>query len=200
MTLALFDLDNTLLKGDSDHAWGEFLINHQLVNAEAYRRANDRFYGQYKDGTLDIREYNHFTLKFLSENNMETLDRLHRQFMQTMILPMIDDKARQLIHHHREQGHTLVIITATNRFVTGPIAAELNIEHLLAIEPKMVNGYYREWLADREETLQGSYFYSDSFNDLPLLEMVDHPVAVDPDPVLKQTAEQRGWPVISLRS
>ncbi|PIE00312.1 MAG: HAD-IB family hydrolase [Thiothrix nivea] len=186
MTLALFDLDNTLLKGDSDHAWGEFLINHQLVDAEAYRQANNRFYGQYKDGTLDIHEYSRFTLKFLSENNMETLDRLHRQFMQTMILPMIDDKARQLIHHHREQGHTLMIITATNRFVTEPIATELGIEHLLATEPKRVKGHYsrelegepafregkvirlREWLADREETLQGSYFYSDSFNDLPL--------------------------------
>ncbi|MEZ5535801.1 MAG: HAD family hydrolase [Thiolinea sp.] len=218
MTLALFDLDNTLIKGDSDHAWGEFLVRKELVDAEEYRRINDHFYGQYQQGTLDIREYNRFALKFLSENDMETLNALHRTFMQEVILPIIDDKARQLIDQHRQQGHTLVIITATNSFVTRPIAAELGIEHLLAIEPKIVNGHIsrelegeptfregkvirlREWLAGREETLQGSYFYSDSHNDLPLLEIVDHPVAVDPDNSLKEIATQRGWPVISLRS
>lgn len=218
MTLALFDLDNTLIKGDSDHAWGEFLVNKNLVGAEEYRLANDHFYGQYQQGTLDIREYNRFTLKFLSENSMETLDALHRTFMQEVILPIIDDKARELVNKHRQQDHTLVIITATNSFVTRPIAAELGVDNLLAIEPKLVNGHIscelegeptfregkvirlHEWLADRDETLEGSYFYSDSLNDLPLLEIVDHPVTVDPDPVLRETAQQRGWPVISLRS
>lgn len=218
MTLALFDLDNTLIKGDSDHAWGEFLVNKNLVDAEEYRLANDHFYGQYQQGTLDIREYNRFALKFLSENSMETLDALHRTFMQEVILPIIDDKARELVNQHRQQGHTLVIITATNSFVTRPIAAELGIDNLLAIEPRLVNGHiscelegeptFREgkvirlqqWLADRAETLDDSYFYSDSLNDLPLLEIVAHPVAVDPDPVLRETAQQRGWPVISLRS
>jgi HAD superfamily hydrolase (TIGR01490 family) len=138
--------------------------------------------------------------------------------MQEVILPLIDTRARELVSKHRQQGHTLVIITATNSFVTRPIASELGIAHLLAIEPKMVNGHIscelegeptfregkvirlKQWLADRDETLQGSYFYSDSHNDLPLLEIVDNPVAVDPDTSLQQTAEQRGWPIISLRS
>jgi HAD superfamily hydrolase (TIGR01490 family) len=218
MTLALFDLDNTLIKGDSDHAWGEFLVRKELVDPEEYRLANDHFYGQYQQGTLDIREYNRFALRFLSENSMETLNALHQAFMQEVILPLIDTRARELVSKHRQQGHTLVIITATNSFVTRPIASELGIAHLLAIEPKMVNGHIscelegeptfregkvirlKQWLADRDETLQGSYFYSDSHNDLPLLEIVDNPVAVDPDTSLQQTAEQRGWPIISLRS
>lgn len=216
MTLALFDLDNTLIQGDSDHSWGAFLIARQLVDTEEYAQANERFYAQYKAGTLDIHEYNRFALKFLSENEPNYLRELHQEFMQQSILPMISQKSRQLIRDHQQQGHTLVIITATNRFVTEPIAAELGIDHLLAINPVMdgeritteLDGVptFREgkvtrlnaWLANRSETLTGSYFYSDSHNDLPLLEMVDNPIAVDPDPVLKARAEQQGWPIISL--
>lgn len=218
MTLALFDLDNTLINGDSDYAWGNFLVNRQLVDAEEYRKANDHFYEQYKNGTLDIHEYNRFTLKFLSENSMETLNALHQTFMQEEILPMISDKAHQLIAAHQEQNHTLVIITATNSFVTRPIATELGIEHLLAIEPKMVNGHFsrelegtptfqegkvtrlNQWLENRDETLENSFFYSDSRNDLPLLNIVDHPVAVNPDPTLLEVAQKNGWPVLDLHA
>ncbi len=218
MTLALFDLDHTLINGDSDHAWGNFLVKKELVNTEEYRQANDYFYGQYQKGTLDIHEYNRFALKFLSENTMETLNTLHRTFMQEDILPMISEKVRQLITSHKEQGHTLVIITATNSFVTRPIATELGIEHLLAIEPKLVNGHIsrelegtptfregkvtrlNEWLEGRDETLENSYFYSDSHNDLPLLNIVDHPVVVNPDPVLLEIANKQGWPILDLHS
>nr|CAA6830522.1 MAG: Phosphoserine phosphatase (EC [uncultured Thiotrichaceae bacterium] len=218
MTLALFDLDHTLINGDSDHSWGEFLVNKELVDAEEYRIANDHFYDQYKDGTLDIREYNRFALKFLSENTMETLNTLHQTFMQERILPIISDKVRELIANHRNEGHTLVIVTATNSFVTRPIATELGIEHLLAIEPKIVDGHIsrelegvptfregkvtrlKQWLEDRDETLEGSYFYSDSHNDLPLLNIVDNPVAVNPDSTLLDIADKYGWPVIDLHS
>lgn len=218
MTLALFDLDHTLINGDSDHAWGNFLVRKGLVDAEEHRRTNDYFYGRYKEGTLDIHEYNRFALKFLSENTMETLNALHRTFMQEDILPIIGAKVRQLIARHKEQGHTLVIITATNSFVTRPIATELGIEHLLAIEPKLVNGHisrelegiptFREgkvirlnhWLEDRDETLENSYFYSDSHNDLPLLNVVDNPVAVNPDSTLLAIAEKQGWPILDLHS
>jgi len=178
MTLALFDLDNTLLQTDSDHAWGMFLARHKLVDSEEYQRANDYFYEQYKAGLLDIDEYANFSQKFLSENDQGTLDTLHQQFMQEDILPNISDASRDLVRQHQEQGHTLVIITATNRFVTAPIAKELGIEHLLAIEIKMAGERYtreiegvptfREgkvirmhaWLENRSETLAGSYFYS----------------------------------------
>lgn len=216
MTLALFDLDNTLLQGDSDHAWGDFLIRKKLVDAEEYHKANERFYGQYKTGTLDIHEYNRFALRFLSQHDMAYLNELHAVFMQEAILPIIGDKSRQLVEQHRAQGHTLVIITATNRFVTEPIAKALGIENLLAINPKMADGRiiaeidgvptFREgkvtrlnaWLNDRSETLEGSYFYSDSHNDLPLLNLVDHPVVVDADTKLLAVAEENGWPSISL--
>lgn len=216
MTLALFDLDNTLIQGDSDHSWGAFLVARQLVDADTYAQANEKFYEQYKAGQLDIHEYNRFALQFMSEHEPAYLTTLHQAFMQDIILPMISQKSRQLIQHHQQQGHTLVIITATNHFVTAPIAAELGIEHLLAINPVMdgdrittaIEGVptFREgkvirlqaWLANRSETLTGSYFYSDSHNDLPLLEMVDNPVAVDPDPILKARAEQDGWSIISL--
>lgn len=218
MTLALFDLDNTLINGDSDHAWGNFLVKKELVNGEEYRQANDYFYEQYKKGTLDIYEYNRFALKFLSENTLETLDALHRTFMGECILPIISKKVRRLIATHQAQGHTLVIITATNSFVTRPIATELGIEHLLAIEPKLVNGHIsrelegtptfregkvtrlNEWLEGRDETLENSFFYSDSHNDLPLLNIVDHPMVVNPDATLLEIAKKQGWPILDLHS
>ncbi len=217
MTLALFDLDNTLLQTDSDHAWGSFLARHQLVDDAEHRRMNDYFYEQYTAGILDIHEYAQFSQKFLSENEPTKLVELHQQFMQEDILPNISTASRELVKKHQEQGHTLVVITATNRFVTAPIVHELGIEHLLAIEIKMEDGRYtretdgittfREskvtrlnaWLENRSETLEGSYFYSDSHNDLPLLEIADHPVVVDPDPKLTVVAEQNNWPVISLK-
>lgn len=218
MTLALFDLDNTLLGGDSDHAWGEFLVARGHVDAEAYRAANDRFYADYQAGTLDIRAFCEFVFAVLARNTPETLAAWHAEFMRESIEPMLLPKALALLDKHRALGHTLVIITATNGFVTGPIARRLGVEHLIATTPEQdADGRFtgrlegtpcfqagkiarlREWMAARGETLEGAWFYSDSRNDLPLLEAVAHPVAVDADATLTQVAQARGWPLISLR-
>lgn len=218
MTLALFDLDNTLLGGDSDHAWGEFLSRHGHVDAEAYRQANDRFYAQYKAGTLDIREFSEFVFAVLARNDRATLEAWREDFLAECIEPLLLPAAVELLERHRAQGHTLVIITATNRFVTEGIAARYGVEHLIATEPEQdADGRYtgrlagtacfqdgkitrlREWMTGNGESLDGAWFYSDSRNDLPLLEAVDNPVAVDPDPVLEDIARARGWPVVSLR-
>jgi HAD superfamily hydrolase (TIGR01490 family) len=217
MTLALFDLDNTLLNGDSDYAWGQFLVSKGLVERDHYETANQYFYDQYKQGVLDIHEFAAFSFKPLTERSMAELAVLHREFMASTIQPMITDAAQQLVEQHRRQGHTLVVITATNSFITRPIVEAFNIPHLLATEPKIVNERYtreivgvpcfqagkvtrlQHWLEPHEETLAGSYFYSDSRNDLPLLEMVDNPVAVDPDDTLRNIAQEKGWPIISLR-
>jgi HAD superfamily hydrolase (TIGR01490 family) len=217
MPLAIFDLDNTLLNGDSDHSWGEFLVQQGIVDAVTYKKANDLFYQHYQNGTLNILDYLAFSLKPLAEHPKSQLDLWHRQFMQSMVLPMRLQKADQLLAKHRANGDYLLIITATNAFVTRPIAELLGVDAILATEPEFINGAYtgkvqgtpcfkegkvtrlKEWLAETGFSLEGSYFYSDSQNDLPLLNMVDHPVAVDADPVLRAHAEQAGWPVISLR-
>lgn len=218
MTLALFDLDNTLLAGDSDHAWGEFLVARGHVDAEAYRIANDGFYADYQAGTLNIRAFCEFVFAVLARNDRATLAAWRDEFMAERIEPMLLPAAVELLEWHRAQGHTLVIITATNRFVTELIARRYGVEHLIATEPEQdASGRYtgrlagtpcfqdgkitrlQEWLAGRGETLDGSWFYSDSRNDLPLLEVVAHPVAVDPDPVLAGVARERGWPLLSLR-
>lgn len=217
MTLAIFDLDNTLLNGDSDHAWGEFLVDEGLVDEEEYRRANDQFYQEYLNGELDIFHYQRFVLRPLASHSMEELERWREAFMAKKVAPMMQKKAAELLAEHRAQGHTLMIITATNRFITEPIAAELGVEHLIATEPELVNGRFtgevagtpsfqdgkverlHDWLAGNEENLEGAWFYSDSRNDVPLLEKVDNPVAVDPDPTLEQVARDNGWQVMSLR-
>jgi len=217
LTLAIFDLDNTLLAGDSDHAWGEFLVEEGMVDAEDYKQANDRFYQEYLNGELDIFHYQRFILQPLSRHNMEELEAWREDFMRKKVAPMMLDKAAKLLAEHREQGHTLMIITATNRFITEPIAHKLGVEHLIATEPELVNGRFtgevagtpsfqegkverlNDWLAGNGESLAGAWFYSDSRNDVPLLEKVENPVAVDPDPTLEQIARERGWPVMSLR-
>jgi HAD superfamily hydrolase (TIGR01490 family) len=217
LSLAIFDLDHTLLAGDSDHAWGEFLAARGVVDAEVYRTENDRYFAQYQAGRLDIREYLAFALAPLARLDRATLDALHEEFMHTRIRPMITEPARALVERHRARGDTLLIVTSTNRFVTAPIAHEFGIEHLLATDPEEHGGRYtgrvtgtpcyregkvarlREWLAASHESLDGSWGYSDSHNDLPLLDLVAHPVAVDPDEVLRHEAERRGWPIISLR-
>ncbi|MBU2874083.1 HAD family hydrolase [Marinobacter salexigens] len=217
MTLAIFDLDNTLLAGDSDHAWGEFLVEEGIVDAEAYRKANDRFYEEYLNGELDILNYLGFALQPLAIHSMDELLVLRGKFMEKKVRPMLQQKARKLLDSHRERGHTLMIITATNQFVTGPIADALGIEHLIATDPEMVNGRYtgevagtpsfqegkvtrlNDWLAATGENLNGAWFYSDSHNDLPLLERVDNPVAVDPDPKLEAFARDKGWDIMTLR-
>lgn len=217
MALAIFDLDNTLLQGDSDHAWGQFLVDKDLVDVAEYQRANDYFYQQYLQGGLDIHEYLAFALKPLSEHSLEELQQWHQDFMQEVIEPMILPAAEALIEKHRQQGDTLLIITATNGFVTHPIAERLGIEHILASEPEFIDDRYtgkvagipcfqegkvtrlEDWLDSRAIDMKGSYFYSDSHNDLPLLNRVDYPVAVDADDILHAHALQQGWPSISLR-
>jgi HAD superfamily hydrolase (TIGR01490 family) len=215
--LALFDLDNTLLAGDSDHSWGDFICQRGLVDADEYQARNDAFYADYCAGKLDVVAYQNFSQAILGRTGMEQLAQWHREFMAEVIEPIILAKGEALLEEHREAGDQLVIITATNRFVTAPIAARLGVETLIATECGMQNGRYtgqiagipcyqqgkvvrlNEWLAQTGHSLDGSYFYSDSRNDLPLLEVASQPVAVDPDEVLRATAIERGWPVISLR-
>jgi HAD superfamily hydrolase (TIGR01490 family) len=218
MTLALFDLDNTLLAGDSDYEWGRFLITKGLVDETFYEAENDRFYEQYKQGTLDIYEFSAFSFQPLAERSMEELAQLHAEFMKQIILPMIGEPAQELVNTHKEQGDLVMVITATNSFITRPIVQAFGIEHLLATEPQIVNNQYtteikgipcfhegkvqrlEHWLTANNMSLQGSCFYSDSINDLPLLEKVDRPVAVNPDEKLAALAQQRNWEIISLRS
>jgi HAD superfamily hydrolase (TIGR01490 family) len=217
MALAIFDLDNTLLDGDSDYLWGRFLARQGLVDGDWYERENQRFYDEYKAGILDIFEFLEFSLRPLSENSLDTLQKLHLQFMDECIRPIITTASRNKITEHAERGDILLIITATNKFITGPIATELGIENILATEPEMIDGKYtgkvsgvpcfregkverlHKWLRQNGLNLADSYFYSDSHNDLPLLELVSQPVAVDPDETLQQHAEMKGWEIISLK-
>ncbi|MEK1941916.1 MAG: HAD family phosphatase [Pseudomonas sp.] len=217
MRLALFDLDNTLLAGDSDHAWGDYLCERGILDGAAYKARNDAFYQDYLAGKLNITDYLNFSLEILGRTEMAQLEQWHREFMRDCVEPIITAKAVALLEQHRAAGDKLLIITATNRFVTGPIAARLGVDTLLATECEMVDGRYtgkttdvpcfkegkvtrlNRWLAETGLNLEDSYFYSDSMNDLPLLEKVAHAVAVDPDPTLRAEAERRGWPVISLR-
>jgi HAD superfamily hydrolase (TIGR01490 family) len=220
MNLALFDLDNTLLAGDSDYEWGRFLIDRGVVDRDFYESRNRDFYEQYKAGSLDIHEFLAFALEPLARHTPAELARWHGEFMAERILPLIGQPARDLVARHAAQGDLLAIVTATNAFVTAPIARELGVPHLIATEPEEVDGRYtgrprgtpcfqagkvvrlEEWLAARDASLASfaeSWFYSDSANDLPLLERVTRPVAVDPDARLAAVAARRGWPVVSLR-
>jgi HAD superfamily hydrolase (TIGR01490 family) len=215
--LALFDLDNTLLAGDSDFEWAQFLIEQGVLDREVYEARNQAFYDQYRDGTLDIHEFLDFQLKPLSRHPRSQLDLWHREFMQRKVRPLVREKARALLARHRDDLR--VIITATNSFVTAPIAREFGIAELIATEPEQRNGEFSgavtgipcfregkvarldQWLAGRKTPLASfseSWFYSDSLNDLPLLERVSNPVAVDPDDTLRRHAADRGWPIISL--
>lgn len=216
MSLAIFDLDNTLLAGDSDYLWGRFLCREGYVDAAWYEEENQRYYQAYKAGTLDIHEFLAFSLRPLSEIEPRTLEQLHRQFLSEFIMPLVTPEARQLVEDHRARGDTLLIITATNRFITAPIAEVFEIPNLLATDPAVKEGRYtgqvagvpcfqdgkvtrlRQWLGETGHTLEDSYFYSDSHNDLPLLRQVTHPVAVNPDPQLRREAQQKGWPVRHL--
>lgn len=217
MSLAIFDLDNTLISIDSDHAWGEFLIEQGAVDPVGYHEANERFMRDYENGTLDIHAFLEVVLKPLADNTPEQLAAWHQQFMASKIEPHILPKGEELLARHRTRGDTLLIVTATNRFITGPIAKRLGVDHLIAVEAQMLDGCYtgrvegvpsyregkitrvEEWLAERNLTLDNAWFYSDSHNDLPLLERVDHPVAVDPDDPLREIAERKNWRIISLR-
>ncbi|TNF03223.1 MAG: HAD family hydrolase [Gammaproteobacteria bacterium] len=217
MPIALFDLDNTLIAGDSDHGWGEFLVSHHKVDPAYYSEMNDRFYRDYQAGNLDMNAYLEFALQPLAELGREELNSLHEIFMREVIAPMWLPRAEQLLQQHRDRGDLLIIITSTNRFVVEPISNKLGADVLIATEPEQHNGHYtgkvsgvpsykegkvvrlNAWLAETGYNLSGSSFYSDSINDLPLLEIVDRPVAVDPCPQLRSVAEQRQWEIISLR-
>jgi len=218
MPLALFDLDNTLLAGDSDYLWGVFLVQRAIVDGDYYERENSRFYAEYKAGKLDIYEFLRFSLRPLRDNDPALLEQLRETFLRDKIEPIIPEASRRLVDKHRRAGDELVVITATNAFVTAPIVRQFGIEHLIATEPEVIEGRYtgnvagepcfREgkvnrlsrWLQEHAMDLRDSWFYSDSHNDLPLLERVTHPVAVDPDEILDEVARSRGWPVISLRA
>lgn len=218
MTLALFDLDNTLLADDSDKLWGEFLEHKRIVDPTTHREQNERFHRDYERGELDIEAFLRFALKPLADNDPSDLDRWRAEFLRDWIEPVIAPASSKLIQHHRNQGHTLVIITATNRFLTEPIAERLGIPHLLATEPEVQAGCFTgnytgtptfregkitvldQWRHQHGESLLASTFYSDSINDLPLLQAVDHPVVVDPDPQLSAVASRSGWPRLTLRA
>ena len=217
VALAIFDLDNTLIAGDSDHGWGEFLIEQGKVDAALYEEKNDYYFQQYQSGQLNILEYLEFSLLPLTQIPQKELFALREQFVAEKILPIVTKKSRELLKKHKDQGDYLLIITATNLFVTEPIAKELAVDDIIATEPERVNGEYTgkvmgipsfqdgkvkrltTWLADNGLSLAGSYFYSDSHNDLPLLKQVDYPVAVDADETLTAYAQQQNWPIISLR-
>lgn len=215
--LTIFDLDNTLIGGDSDHLWGEFLIAQGLVDASEHRAKNDAFYQQYQQGNLDILAYQRFVLAPLMAFSQTELAQLHERFMAEFIEPIMLPKAIDLVAQHRDQGHTLLIITATNEFITQPIAQRLGIAHLIGTKPDIKNGRFtgevagvpsfqegkilrlKDWLKSQAPQLELSHFYSDSHNDLPLLKRVPNPVAVDPDERLRQYAETHNWPILSLR-
>ena len=220
MNLALFDLDNTLLAGDSDFEWAQFLIEKRVLDREVYEARNLEFYEQYKDGMLDIHEFLDFQLKPLSRHLRSQLDAWHNEFMTQKIERLVAPGAHKLIEQHMLNEDLCVIITATNSFVTAPIARMLGVSHLIATDPEQKNGEFtgqvagipcfregkitrlESWLDDRNLTWLSfleSWFYSDSLNDLPLLIKVTHPVAVDPDSTLQSHAEKNNWPIISLR-
>jgi HAD superfamily hydrolase (TIGR01490 family) len=217
MALAIFDLDNTLIAGDSDHGWGEFLVEQGLVDPTVFKEKNDYYYQQYQAGALDILEYLEFSLLPLTQYPLEQLHDLRAQFVNDKILPIIPQKSRELLKKHKDKGDFLLIITATNLFVTGPIAEELGVDDIIATEPEFKEGQYTgkvhgipsfqdgkvkrltQWLTDKGLSLDGSHFYSDSHNDLPLLNQVDYPVAVDADDTLTQVAKDKNWPIMTLR-
>jgi HAD superfamily hydrolase (TIGR01490 family) len=218
MTLAIFDLDNTLLGGDSDHAWGEFACEYGLVDAEEFAIRNDAFYEDYQAGQLDIHAYLRHALSPLIGQSEATIKRWHQQFMREKIDAMILPAALELVEQHRQQGDVLLVITATNRYIAEPIIKRYGIEYLIASEGEIVDRMYtgegsglpsygagkvtrlQSWMQPRGLDLKGSYFYSDSHNDIPLLSEVERAIAVDPDKKLREHAQNAGWPVISLRA
>jgi HAD superfamily hydrolase (TIGR01490 family) len=217
MKLAIFDLDNTLLAGDSDYTWGEFLVGKGIVDKDEYQQENDRFYVEYQQKTLNILEYQRFVLTPLINLNKDQLSALHNEFMETHIAPLRQAKADALIQQHRSQGDKLLVITATNHFIAEPIVTALGINDLLATDPEIIDGRFtgeivgypcfqegkierlKLWLAQTQQAYSDITFYSDSINDVPLLAFADTAIAVDPDEALTEMAKEKGWPIISLR-
>ncbi len=217
MTMALFDLDNTLLGGDSDYLWGEFLVSVGAVDKQVHRRENARYLAQYQAGALDVHEFLSFQLEPLTDNPVDSLLAWRERFVRDWIAPLVLPKGRALIEDHRRREHCLAIVTSTNAFITRPIADLMGIAQLLATQPEFDGQRYtgkyhgepcsgtgkvhwaREWAARIGMSLADSWFYSDSYQDLPLLSLVDHPVAVDPDDALREHARLQKWPILSLR-
>ena len=220
MNLALFDLDNTILAGDSDYNWSRFLIQEGYLDGAIHAEKNEKFYADYKDGTLDIFAFVEFQFKPLARNPRSVLNQLLKKYVKEVIKPMITEKARALVKKHQEAGDLIIVITATNSFITKPIAALFGIENLIGTDPEEKEGEFtgkvsgtpsfKEGKVTRLEaclksknlslaSFEKSYFYSDSHNDLPLMEKVTHPVAVDSDDILSEYATSKGWPQISLR-
>ena len=220
MNLALFDLDNTLLSGDSDFEWAQFLITKGVLDPEVHEAKNEYFYAQYKAGTLDIHEFLDFQLLPLARHSRAQLDAWHAEFMNTCIRPIIEDRARALVNRHLAAGDLCALVTATNSFVTGPICLEFGISNLIATIPAQENGQFtgkprgtpsfregkitrvEDWLESMGlwwSNFERSWFYSDSLNDLPLLSRVSDPVAVDPDDTLFAHTRSHAWPIVSLR-
>ena len=220
MNLALFDLDHTLIPLDSDYEWGQFLVRVGAVDPDEFAKRNAAFYAQYEAGTLDPVEYLEFALGTLAQFPRKQLDAWRRQFMEEVILPGIRPAATDLVKQHQRAGDKVAIITATNRFVTEPIAEVFGVETLIAAEPETtaegeITGklvgiptsgpgkvvHTNEWLASQGKSLVSfgrSYFYSDSQNDIPLLSAVTHPVATNPNALLKAHAQAQGWPILTL--
>lgn len=217
MNLTIFDLDNTLLAGDSDYEWGQFLVKKGIVDAEQYTKKNNQFYEDYKNKTLNIYKYQEFVLTPLIPMNALQRSELHAEFMTSVVGNLRLSKADDLIQKHIQQGDTLLIITATNQFIAGPIGPWLGIDSILATEPEIINDRFtgkiigtpcfqdgkilrlQQWLQEQKLNPATITFYSDSINDLPLLEYADIAIAVDPDTRLKAAAEVAGWPIMSLR-
>ncbi len=220
MNLALFDLDNTILAGDSDYNWSRFLIQEGYLDGAIHAEKNEKFYADYKNGTLDIFAFVEFQFKPLARNPRSVLNQLLKKYVEEVIKPMITKKARALVKKHQEAGDLIIVITATNSFITKPIAALFGIENLIGTDPEEKEGEFTgkvsgtpsfkegkvtrlaAWLKSKNLSLasfEKSYFYSDSHNDLPLMEKVTHPVAVDSDDILSEYATSKGWPQISLR-
>lgn len=220
MNLAIFDLDNTLLNGDSDYNWSLFLIKKGILDQSIYEQQNEEFFKDYQTGSLDIDAYAEFQFKPLRENERLFLNDLRDEYVATIIRPMITEKAKDLVNEHRSQGDQLLIITATNSFITKPIAALFGIEELIGTDLEEINNQFtgkikgvasfqegkvtrlNQWLDEKHLTLaqfDKTFFYSDSKNDLPLLKIVSHPVAVNPDATLNAEAKKNNWPIMSLR-
>ena len=217
MNLALFDLDYTLLNGDSDHAWGQFLVDAGVVDGDVFKKKNDEFWAQYKAGTLDVHEYLEFALAMIAGKTPEELKPLHDRYMAEKIEPMVTEAALALVDRHKDD--LCAVVTATNSFITTPVAARFGVAHLIACVAEIADGRYtgklsgvpsfregkvtrvEQWLAAMGRNLadfERSYFYSDSLNDLPLLSVVSHPVAVNPDATLREHALTQGWPILAL--
>ena len=218
-SICLFDLDHTLLPLDSDHAWGEFTTRLGWTDAQTFAQRNDDFYRQYQQGELDIHAYVRFATQAARERGLKASAEAHHAFMREVIGPAIRPQATALVQRHREQGDRLLIVTATNEFVTAPIAQAFGIDTLIAVQlerdpsgeltgritgtPSFGAGKVvrlQQWLENQGLTWSGirSTFYSDSINDLPLLEKVNHPVATNPDARLRTLAQERGWPILEL--